>query len=86
MTGHVRLARIGVRRYMTDDAEVRMIVMKSVAKIINEFREENDRAVVIIGGVNVDNLLRRLIERSLLPSREKDDELLEGDSPLSTFK
>jgi len=71
---------------MTDDAEVRMIVMKSVAKIINEFREENDRAVVIIGGVNVDNLLRRLIERSLLPSREKDDELLEGDSPLSTFK
>lgn len=70
---------------MTDSNQDIATVMKSFIKITNEFREENDRAIVIIGAVNIDNLLRCLIESSLLPKRCKQDELFDGDSPLSTF-
>ena len=51
---------------MTDSNQDIATVMKSFIKITNEFREENDRAIVIIGAVNIDNLLRCLIESSLL--------------------
>lgn len=49
-------------------------------------KEENDRAVVIVGAANIDDLLRNLVERSLLPPmNKKQDELLNGYSPLSSF-
>lgn len=70
----------------SEDKEVIVSVMKSITDFINEMKEENDRAVVIVGAANIDTLLRRLIERSLLPPvNGKKDELLNGDSPLSTF-
>jgi hypothetical protein len=71
---------------MTETDDVLATVMRSVARITNEFREDNDRAVIIIGAINIDNLLRRLIEQSLLPKRcKQEDELFDGESPLSTF-
>jgi hypothetical protein len=59
--------------------------MDSVKEFLIEMKEDNDRAVVIVGAANVDYLLRRLIEQSLLPRLNKEDELLDGDSSLSTF-
>jgi hypothetical protein len=60
--------------------------MKSVTEFIFEMKEENDRAAVIVGAANVDTLLRKLLEQSLLPPKDRNkDEFLGGDSPLSTF-
>lgn len=71
---------------MCDSQETIRSVMDSVRKFIIEMKEENDRAAVIIGAVNVEFFLKRLIERSLLPRLDKKkDDLLDGDSPLSTF-
>jgi len=71
---------------MCGNQETIRSVMDSVKEFIIEMKEENDRAVVIIGAANVDFLLRRMIEESLLPRLDqKKDDLLDGDSPLSTF-
>ena len=50
-----------------------------------EFKDESDRAAVVLGVSNLDNLLYQLLEGFLQPNTGKKDELLEGDSPLSTF-
>ena len=69
-----------------DEKEVLNSVMKSTIDFIGEMKEENDRAVVIVGAANIDTLLRKLVESSLLPPmNKKEDELLSGDSPLSSF-
>lgn len=52
---------------------------------VNEFKGESDRAAVILGAAKLDTLLAQIIERFLLPSTGSIDELLDGDSPLSTF-
>jgi DNA-binding MltR family transcriptional regulator len=71
---------------MCDNQEAIRSVMDSVREFIIEMKEENDRAAVIIGAANVEFLLKRLIELSLLPRLDKKkDDLLDGDSPLSTF-
>lgn len=68
------------------DEEVLKKTMKSILDFVVEMKEGNDRAVVIVGAANVDSLLGQLIQRSLLPPLNKTrDELLNGDSPLSTF-
>jgi hypothetical protein len=52
----------------------------------DEFKNETDRAAVIVGAAKLDYLLYQILGRYLLPiTGTKDDELLEGDSPLSTF-
>ena len=52
---------------------------------VEEFKGESDRAAVILGAAKLDVLLSQILERFLLPCTSSTDELLEGDSPLSTF-
>jgi hypothetical protein len=54
-------------------------------KFIDEFANESDRAAVILGAAKLDALLGQILDRYFRPSLASDDELLDGDSPLSTF-
>ncbi len=54
-------------------------------RFIEEFKNETDRAAVILGCAKLDSMLYQILDRHLLPSLSSNDELLEGDSPLSTF-
>ena len=60
-------------------------VLHDFSNFVEEFKTETDRASVILGAAKLDTLLSQLLERFLLPSVSSNDELLEGDSPLSTF-
>jgi len=62
-----------------------VILIKEVEKFIDEFKNESDRAVVIIGAAKIDNLLMELLLNKLMPNVSGNDELFDGDSPLSTF-
>ena len=60
--------------------------LKSVTEIMKEMTEDNDRSVVIVGAAHIDYLLKKILVRSLLPPiKPREDELLEGDTPLATF-
>lgn len=61
------------------------IDLGSFKKFVEEFKSESDRAAVILGAAKLDALLYQILDRYLLPSLSSSDELLEGDSPLSTF-
>ncbi len=52
---------------------------------IEEFIAESDRACVVLGCAKIDALLCSLLDRYFLPHPGSEDDLLEGDSPLSTF-
>ena len=54
-----------------DEKEVLVSAMRSVTEFVVELKEENDRAVVIVGAANIDLLLRKLVEGSLLPPSNK---------------
>lgn len=54
-------------------------------QFIEEFKNESDRAAVILGAAKLDLLLNQLLQAALLPCTGKNDELLDGDGPLSTF-
>lgn len=54
-------------------------------KFAQEFKNESDRAAVILGTAQLDLLLFQLLDCTLLPVTGGKDELLEGDSPLATF-
>lgn len=59
--------------------------IKELATFIDEFKNESDRATVILAAAKMDSLLAQLLDRYFLPYTGNRDELLEGDSPLSTF-
>lgn len=52
---------------------------------VDEFKGESDRAAVIIGTAKLDYSLYQILTKFLIPGVSNSDELLEGDSPLSTF-
>lgn len=54
-------------------------------KFTQDFKQESDRAAVILGAAQLDLLLYQLLEGFMLPNPSGKDELLEGDSPLATF-
>lgn len=54
-------------------------------EFLSEFVKESDRAAVILGAAKIDSLLGKILEKYLLPCPGSSDDLLEGDSPLSTF-
>ncbi len=55
-------------------------------KFVVEFKNESDRAAVVLGAAKLDALLAQILDRHLKPAASSAaDELLEGDSPLSTF-
>jgi hypothetical protein len=68
---------------MTDTGP--QIDWKEYKGFVNEFEDETDRAAVILGAAKLDTLLYQLLGRFFLPSPTGKDELLDGDSPLSTF-
>ena len=49
------------------------------------FSSEGDRAAVILGVARLDIVLGQLLKLVLRPCPSRVDELLDGDSPLSTF-
>src|ERR1041384_5909756 len=52
---------------------------------MRDFLKESDRAAVILGAAKIDALLCAMIESALRPVTSGEDDLLEGDAPLSTF-
>jgi hypothetical protein len=54
-------------------------------EFLNEFKSESDRASVIIGAARLDLCLYHLLQFYLLPNAGNQDDLLNGDSPLSSF-
>jgi len=50
-----------------------------------EFKNESDRAAVVLAAAKLDYFLRATLESFLLPCSTGDDELLDADRPLSTF-
>jgi hypothetical protein len=58
---------------------------ESFMKFLNEFMAESDRAAVVLGAAKLDLNLYQIIQKVLRPNPGSRDELLDGDSPLSTF-
>lgn len=58
---------------------------EEIDRLIAEFRDETDRAAVVLGAAKLDLQLYQIIEQALLPAPTGHDELLDGDAPLSTF-
>lgn len=52
---------------------------------VAEFKGETDRAAVIIGAAKLDYLLYQILTTHFVPSSGDHDDLLDGDSSLSTF-
>ncbi len=52
---------------------------------MNEFAKESDRAAVVLGAAKLDLQLYQLLQKVLLPNTSGRDELLDGNSGLSTF-
>lgn len=52
---------------------------------VHQFKEETDRAAVILGASKLDFLLSQLLNHFLVPNYSKNDDLFDGDGPLSTF-
>lgn len=71
---------------MTEDIKTtRSFDHKDFEKFVDEFKEESDRAAVILGAAKLDLLLYQVLQQYLAPSTGSKDELLDGDSPLGTF-
>ena len=54
-------------------------------EFLEEFKGETDRAAVIVGAAKLDLIMYQILQRFLLPNPGGSDELLGGDSPLSTL-
>jgi|ERR1044071_991248 hypothetical protein len=54
-------------------------------EFVAEFKGETDRAAVILGAAKLDYMLYQILSKYLLPSVSSKDELLEGESALSSF-
>ena len=54
-------------------------------EIIEDFKNESDRATVILAAAKIDAQLYILLSKVLKPSNSNQDELLDGDNPLGTF-
>ena len=54
-------------------------------EFLNEFKNESDRAAVVLGVAKLDYLLYQVLSKFLIPNTSSRDELFEGDGPLSTF-
>jgi DNA-binding MltR family transcriptional regulator len=54
-------------------------------QLVAQFREESDRAAVILGTAKLDFLLYQLLGSFMVASYSNEDPLFENDGPLSTF-
>lgn len=58
---------------------------EALREFLDEFKDETDRAAVIVGAAKLDLVMHQILQRLFLPNPRTPDELLEGDSPLSTL-
>lgn len=58
---------------------------KEFEEFVDEFKNESDRAAVILGASKLDQLLGMLLERHLLPCPSSNDQLFTNNGPLGTF-
>ncbi|HOW86904.1 MAG TPA: hypothetical protein P5119_12970 [Candidatus Aminicenantes bacterium] len=65
--------------------ELKRDEFEEFAEFLSEFRGESDRAAVVLGAARLDILLDQLLKMHLKPSTGNEDELFDGDSPLSSF-
>lgn len=70
---------------MTDSSQNYQKEAQNLTNFLKEFDEESDRAAAILGAAKLDTLLYQIIQSVLRPNVSKNDELLDGDSPLGTF-
>src|SRR5919205_315616 len=59
--------------------------LEQFEQFVVEFKGETDRAAVILGAAKLDYILYQILQKYLIPNVGSRDELLEGDSPLSSF-
>lgn len=59
--------------------------IEEFSKFALDFKNESDRAAVILGAAKLDIILFQILQNYLKPAPSGKDELLEGDSPLATF-
>jgi len=52
---------------------------------LQDLNQEGDRAAVILSASKLDMLLLQILQKSLLPCPHSEDDLFDGDRPLSTF-
>lgn len=52
---------------------------------VQEFRDETDRAAVVLGAAKLDLIIYQILKAFLIPSAGSKDSLLDGNSPLGTF-
>lgn len=60
-------------------------VLAAYEDFLSEFIKETDRAAVVLGAAKIDLLLYQILQKHFVPVPGSKDELLDGDSPLSTF-
>ena len=58
---------------------------KAFNEFAKEFREESDRAAVILGAEKLDLYLYQILIKVLFPNASSQDDLFNGDGPLSAF-
>jgi DNA-binding MltR family transcriptional regulator len=69
------------KQYKITKAEV-----NAALSIIKDLRAESDRAAVILGASNLEQLLYQILQKYLLPYASAGDDLFDGDGPLSSFR
>lgn len=57
----------------------------SFEEFVTEFRDESDRASVILGAAKLDLVMYQILREYLISAPGSSDELLDGDGPLGTF-
>ena len=60
-------------------------LVEAFDQFIEQFKAESDRAAVILGASKLDYLLFQLINHFLVPNYSKNDDLFDGEGPLSTL-
>jgi len=60
-------------------------IIDKFAEFVEELSTESNRAAVVLGVSKIDQSLYFILNNSLLSKLSTADELLDGDSPLSTF-
>lgn len=66
-------------------SQQRTLDWNSFEEFVNEFRDESDRASVILGAAKLDLVMYQILREYLIAGPNSTDELLDGDGPLGTF-
>jgi hypothetical protein len=74
---------------MANEDDTRPLLSDAYRKEFNELIPElalgNDRAACLVAAAKIDNLVREILVKALRPNPNRDDELFDGDRPLSTL-